>query len=173
MSEAVCAITQAYRDYIEFTEEQLCGKCLPCMTAAPLIIDVLVRLQRGEATADDVDQLEKICAEVFVTALCKNGQKAVAALAQSLQEHRESFRLHAEAKRCSERFCQGMLRYQTNPDRCTQCDRCREVCSEGAIVGDPFVPYRTDNRPYEIIQEKCTRCGACLDVCADKAVELL
>jgi len=173
MNEAVCAVTKAYEDYVAFTEEQLCGKCIPCMNAAPLILDVLARLRRGEATADDVDQLKKICAEVFVTALCKNGQKAVAALTRLLQEHQESFRLHAEAKRCPERSCGGMLRYHINPDRCTQCDRCREVCPEGAIVGDPYLPYRTDNRPYEIILEKCTRCGACLDVCADKAIELL
>lgn len=173
MSEAVCAVTKAYHDYMAFTEEQLCGKCIPCMTAAPMIIDVLERLRRGEATPEDVNQLKNICAEVFVTALCKYGQKAVANLTQLLQEHRESFRLHIEAKRCPEQSCQEMLRYRVDPDRCTQCDKCREVCPEGAIVGDPYVPYRADNRPYQIISEKCTRCGACFGVCADKAIELV
>ncbi|MEW6446647.1 MAG: NADH-ubiquinone oxidoreductase-F iron-sulfur binding region domain-containing protein [Bacillota bacterium] len=173
MSGAVCAVTKAYQDYMTFTEEQLCGKCIPCMTAAPMIIDALERLRRGEATIEDVNQLKKICAEVFVTALCKYGQKAVGSLAQVLEEHQESFRVHIEANRCPERSCREMLRYRVNPDRCTQCDKCREVCPAEAVVGNPYIPYRADNQPYEIIQEKCTRCGACIDVCADQAIEVV
>ncbi|MDI6631556.1 MAG: NADH-ubiquinone oxidoreductase-F iron-sulfur binding region domain-containing protein [Thermoanaerobacteraceae bacterium] len=173
MSEALCAVTRAYQEYMEFTEEQLCGRCIPCMAAAPMIIDVLERLRRGDATAADVDQLERICAEVYVTALCKHGQKAVANLSQAVKDYREAFSLHAEAKRCPERSCTEILRYQINPERCTQCDRCREVCPAGAVVGEPYVPYRADNYPYVIIQEKCTRCSACLEVCADKAIEVV
>lgn len=173
MSKAVCAVTKAYEDYQKFTEEQLCGRCIPCMAAAPLIIETLERLRRGEAAEADVDQLEKICTEVFITALCKHGQKAVANLSQAVKDYREVFRLHAEARCCPEQSCKGILRYQVDPERCTQCDKCREICPAGAVVGEPCIPYRTDNYPYVIIQEKCTRCGACLEVCADKAIEVV
>ena len=121
----------------------------------------------------DIDQLEKICAEVFVTALCKHGQRAVANLSQAVRDYREVFRLHAEAGRCPERSCKGILRYQVDPERCTQCGKCQEVCPAGAVIGEPYIAYRTDNHPYTILQEKCTRCGVCLEVCPEKAIEVV
>lgn len=173
MSEAVCEVTKALEEYREFTEDKLCGRCLPCSTAAPLILDTLERLRRGEATAADVNQLESICNQVVVVALCKHGQKAAASISQAVKDHREVFRRHAEEHRCPERSCKEILQYRVNPDRCTQCDKCREVCPAAAVVGDPYIPYRTDNRPYVIIKEKCTRCGECLAVCEDEAIEVV
>ncbi|MEW6171640.1 MAG: NADH-ubiquinone oxidoreductase-F iron-sulfur binding region domain-containing protein [Bacillota bacterium] len=173
MSEAVCEVTRAFEEYMEFTEEKLCGRCIPCMTAAPMIIDTLERLRRGEATMVDVSQLESICTQVMTVALCKHGQKAAAALSQAVRDHREVFQSHAEEHRCPERSCEGLLNYTVNPERCTQCDKCREVCPAGAIFGEPYIAYRTDNQPYIIVGEKCTRCGECLKVCADNAIEVV
>mgnify|MGYP000704712750 CR=1 FL=1 len=173
MSEAVCAVTTAYEQYMEFTAEKLCGRCIPCPAAAPLIIDTLQRLRQGGATVADISELENMCQKVFVTALCKNGQKAVANLLEAVKKHRENFDTHAVEKRCPERSCRELLRYRVNPDRCTLCGKCKEVCPVGAIVGEPYVAYRTDNQPYEIIEGKCTRCGLCLEVCTDEAIEVV
>ncbi|MEW6181777.1 MAG: NADH-ubiquinone oxidoreductase-F iron-sulfur binding region domain-containing protein [Bacillota bacterium] len=173
MSDAVCEVTRAFEEYTEFTEEKLCGRCIPCMTAAPMIIDTLERLRRGEATTDDISQLESICSQVMIVALCKHGQKAVANLSQSVKNHREVFQSHAEKHHCPEGSCEGLLIYQVNPERCTQCDKCREVCPEGAIFGEPYIAYRTDNLPYIIVGEKCSHCGECAKVCADGAIEVV
>jgi NADP-reducing hydrogenase subunit HndC len=143
------------------------------MTAAPIIIDTLERLRRGDATMAEIDQLESICTQVMIVALCKHGQKAATNLSRAVKDHREAFRRHAEDKLCPEGSCQGVLRYRVNPERCTQCDKCRAVCAAGAILGDPYIPYRTDIEPYLIIMEKCTRCGECLAVCSDEAIEVV
>jgi len=173
MSETLCEVTKAFEAYREFTEEKLCGRCIPCMTAAPIIMDTLERLRRGGATMAEIDQLATICTQVMIVALCKHGQKAVTNLSRAVRDHREVFRYHAEEIRCPERSCQGVLQYRVDPERCTQCDKCREVCAAGAILGDPYIPYRTDNEPYLIIKEKCTRCGECLAVCTDEAIEVV
>lgn len=173
MSEPVCPVTQTYEEYLVFTEERLCGRCLPCLTAAPLILDIFRRLREGTAVVADIEQLEKICAEVFVTALCKYGQKAVAKVSQAVRENRVAFETHVREKCCPERSCEKLLRYTINPTRCTGCGKCKDVCPEGAIFGETAVPFRADNRPYVIIGAKCTRCGACVAVCEEKAIEVV
>lgn len=172
MTSATCAVTQAYEEYLSFTEERLCGRCLPCLTAAPLIIDIFRRLRQGGATPADVDQLEKICTEVFITALCKHGQKAVEKISRAIGDYRAVFETHARDKRCPEHSCEKLLQYTVNPGRCTGCGKCRDICPAGAIIGQTFIPFRTDNHPYVIIGSRCTRCGLCLTVCEEKAIEV-
>ncbi|MDE6010010.1 MAG: 4Fe-4S dicluster domain-containing protein [Muribaculaceae bacterium] len=51
---------------------------------------------------------------------------------------------------------------EIDPDRCTNCMRCEDVCkTEGIRVVDRYV----DN-------ERCVRCFDCLKVCADDAINL-
>ncbi len=48
-----------------------------------------------------------------------------------------------------------------NPDLCTDCDKCREVCKQDAITED-----------HELILESCIGCGACMGECESGALKL-
>jgi heterodisulfide reductase subunit A len=69
-----------------------------------------------------------------------------------------------------------------DPDRCTMCDRCTEVCPVevdrefGAGLEQRkaiYLPFpQAIPRSYVIDEATCTRCGACAEVCPADAVDL-
>lgn len=52
-----------------------------------------------------------------------------------------------------------------NPDKCTQCGRCLEVCRFDAVRFD------ADTNTYEVDPIECEGCGVCFDLCPDQAID--
>jgi NADH-quinone oxidoreductase subunit F len=155
----------------KFAREEMCGRCLPCPAGVLTAISLLERLSQGEGTERDLERLFAIGEYLPQLARCPRGQRAGEQLAQSLKEE-EAFRAHL-ARRCPAGDCQGLVKYRVIPERCTMCGRCREVCPQDAILGEPYVAYRGDNRPYEIVPKLCDGCGLCQEACPEEAIERL
>ncbi|MGO0123158.1 4Fe-4S binding protein [Desulfothermobacter acidiphilus] len=166
-----CAVKQAYAEYEEFAQSKLCGRCLPCLLAAPLVFAALEHLQHGRGGAAKLEELRFLARGVQLTGRCKFGHEALEKLEKKLAEAADDFTAHAEGS-CPQRVCPELNRYRVDPERCTQCDICRTLCPTGAIIGDPYVPYRTDNRPYVILSSRCNGCGMCVSACPENAIEL-
>ncbi len=59
---------------------------------------------------------------------------------------------------------------EINPDRCTGCGKCQEICRFHAIDRLPAADGK--NATFKIDPIGCEGCGICYHVCTDKAVEL-
>lgn len=170
MSKPSCAVTQAFEPFREFVETKLCGRCLPCVIAARQVMDTFEDLCQGRVKREDVAFLKMLADSASHAVQCKLGKKAMQTLAEDLgraldQEYRQ-------AKGDSGEAHAGPGGYRIDPAKCCMCDLCRQVCEAQAVVGEPYVPYLTDNRPYQILIGKCTGCGACVDVCEAGAIEV-
>ncbi|MCL4812286.1 MAG: SLBB domain-containing protein [Vicinamibacteraceae bacterium] len=64
------------RFFMEFSRDESCGKCAPCRVGTVHMHDLLRKIARGRATADDVALLEELCETVKETSLCGLGQSA-------------------------------------------------------------------------------------------------
>jgi len=62
--------------YMEFCQEESCGKCIPCRAGTVQMYDLLKKLLAEEATAADLAQLQELCDMVKATSLCGLGQTA-------------------------------------------------------------------------------------------------
>ena len=51
-----------------------------------------------------------------------------------------------------------------DPEVCTSCGHCQEVCPEDAIEAIPGWKY--------VINDRCTACGKCVEACPVSAIEL-
>jgi len=60
--------------YMEFCQEESCGKCIPCRAGTVQMYDLLKKLLAEEATAADLAQLQELCDMVKATSLCGLGQ---------------------------------------------------------------------------------------------------
>ncbi len=158
-------------EFFSDVQDKTCGRCLPCMVGPAQIIEMLQKLTRGEGEESDIHLLRLLSSGMGGTARCKGGQDAAEVLANSLLtgEYEE----HIEKKRCPKKACPGLTTYRIIAEKCTMCGLCKEVCPEGAIFGEEYIPYLADNEPYTIRAEKCTKCGLCLPVCAEAAIELV
>ncbi|MGY4706217.1 4Fe-4S binding protein [Candidatus Bipolaricaulota sp. J31] len=171
MVATTCPVIATKERLEEFAQGDMCGRCVPCPTAVLTAISILGRFSRGEGTGTDLARLVSIGELLPKVARCPRGQEAGRWVTELVAEEAEELRAHL-AHRCPAGECAALRKYRVIAERCTGCDRCREVCPRDAILGEPYVPWRGDNRPYEIVSELCDGCGRCAEACPEEAIEL-
>ena len=162
LDENTCMVDVA-RYFLEFTQNESCGKCTFCRIGTKRMLEILERICEGEGTDSDIDKLEDLAHRVRNTSLCGLGQTAPNPVLSTLRYFREEYEAHLEGA-CPAKKCQKLVHYRIN-DRCIGCTICAQHCPADAI---PAVPYEM----HEIDDEKCTRCGMCRTVCPHDAVDV-
>ncbi|MDQ7792120.1 MAG: 4Fe-4S dicluster domain-containing protein [Desulforudis sp.] len=161
----------------KLADERTCGQgrqvklfCLPCTLALEPAADVVERIVKGCATEADQDFLRQCYSQVPMIARCRFGRNVWDGVANMLEEAWDAISEYVERKHCPPGLCRTPSLFRIDPERCVMCDLCADVCPEDAIVGRPFVAYRTDNSPYKILTHRCTGCGLCVPVCPEDAI---
>jgi NADH:ubiquinone oxidoreductase subunit F (NADH-binding)/NADH:ubiquinone oxidoreductase subunit E len=162
LDETDCMVDIA-RYFLEFTQNQSCGKCTFCRIGTRRMLDILERLCRGEGKKTDIEELESLAQQVQKSSLCGLGKTAPNPVLSTIKYFRDEYEAHIE-KRCPVGKCAALIAYSVTDD-CIGCTLCAQHCPVDAI----------DMRPYEkheIDSEKCIRCGTCKDVCPVEAVKV-
>ena len=162
MNEDTCMVEIA-RFFMNFTQNESCGKCVPCREGTKRMLEILEKIVTGKGTLEDLDILEEIADTVTSTALCGLGKSAAGPVVSTLQYFRDEYIAHVVDKKCPSHVCQALKTYTIDPAKCRGCSKCARLCPAGAISGVIKSPYRID-------ENKCIKCGACVDSCAFAAI---
>jgi NADH:ubiquinone oxidoreductase subunit F (NADH-binding)/(2Fe-2S) ferredoxin/Pyruvate/2-oxoacid:ferredoxin oxidoreductase delta subunit len=162
MDEDTCMVDVA-KYFMEFLEEESCGKCFPCREGTQRLREILVRISQGKGEESDLELLEDAGWMIKETSLCGLGQTAPNPVLSTLRYFRDEYLAHIREKRCPAKVCRELIVYQVDPAICDGCHACVRVCASEAILGEK-------DKPHEIESAKCIKCGACLEVCQPKAV---
>jgi NADH:ubiquinone oxidoreductase subunit F (NADH-binding)/Pyruvate/2-oxoacid:ferredoxin oxidoreductase delta subunit/(2Fe-2S) ferredoxin len=165
MSEDTCMVDIA-RFFMEFTQDESCGKCVPCRVGTRRILEILTRICEGKGVPSDLDTLEMLCAEIKSTSLCGLGQGAPNPVETSLKYFREEYEAHIYEHRCPAKVCRELISYVVLQDACTGCTVCARNCPVNAISGERRSPHVIDT-------EVCIRCGICMQVCNFNAITVM
>ncbi len=150
--------------FLEFTQAESCGKCVPCRIGTKRLLEILTRITKGEGREGDIDLLEKLSADVKVTSLCGLGQTAPNPILSTIKYFRDEYEAHIIDKKCPAKVCRDLLTYSIIAEKCKGCAACLRVCPAGAITGEK-------KKPHVIDQDICIKCGACFDTCKFKSIE--
>jgi NADH-quinone oxidoreductase subunit F len=156
-------IVEIARYFLEFTQDQSCGRCTFCRIGTRRMLDILERICRGEGKPSDLAQLEALARQVQQGSLCGLGKTAPNPVLTTLKYFRPEYEAHI-AGRCPAGKCKAMIHYVIT-DKCIGCTVCAQHCPADAI---PMRPYER----HEIDQNKCIRCNTCKSVCPQEAVKL-
>ena len=151
------------RYFLQFTQDQSCGKCTFCRVGTKRMLDVLERLCAGKAQRQHLEELELLAVQVSQGSLCGLGKTAPNPVLSTLRYFREEYEAHLHG-RCPAGKCHALIRYRVT-EECTGCTLCAQHCPVDAI---PMRPYAR----HEINQERCTKCDSCRQVCPAHAIEL-
>jgi len=162
MNEDTCMVEIA-RFFMNFTQNESCGKCVPCREGTKRMLEILEKIVSGKGTLEDLDLLEEIADTVTSTALCGLGKSAAGPVVSTLKYFRDEYIAHVVDKKCSCHVCQALKTYKIEPDTCKGCSKCARICPVGAISGKVKSPYSID-------VNKCIKCGACVESCAFRAI---
>ncbi|NQT16422.1 MAG: 4Fe-4S binding protein, partial [Planctomycetes bacterium] len=167
MDVDTCMVDVA-RFFLDFTQKESCGKCVPCRLGTKQMLDILEQIAGGEGKPEDVDLLEEIGEAVKAGSLCGLGQTAPGPVLTTLRYFRDEYEAHIREKSCPAKVCRELVTYRILPEKCKGCRLCAKVCPAEAIEGEK-------KEPHVIDQRKCIKCGMCFDKCPPKfaAVECM
>ena len=160
MDETTCMVDIA-RYFLNFTQEESCGKCAPCRIGTRQMVEILTRITQGKGEAGDINKLEELAQTVKSGSLCGLGQTAPNPVLTTLRVFREEYEAHIRDKACPALACKDLIVYYIDPKKCVGCMLCLKTCPVDAISG-------SRKEVHVIDQNLCIKCGACHDVCPAK-----
>ncbi len=156
-------IVDTAKYFLDFTQKESCGKCVPCRVGTRHLVKILERICDGRGELADLDKLEKLGRTIKSGSLCGLGSTAPNPALTSLKYFRPEFIAHVRDKRCSAVVCKSLVNYRILPGKCTGCQLCVKVCPTGAITGPRSEPHNLD-------PSKCTKCRSCYEICRFDAI---
>jgi NADH-quinone oxidoreductase subunit F len=97
--ETTCVVRAVLR-WTEFYKHESCGKCTPCREGTWWLVQVLARLEKGQGTAEDLDQLLDQCDNILGRSFCALGDGATSPITSSIQYFRDEYLAHLEQGGC-------------------------------------------------------------------------
>nr|WP_302600003.1 NADH-quinone oxidoreductase subunit NuoF [uncultured Cellulosilyticum sp.] len=163
MDENTCMVEVA-RFFMNFTQNESCGKCIPCREGTKRMLEILERIVAGSGKENDIDTLLELADTISATALCGLGKTAASPVISTIKNFREEYEAHINEKRCPSRTCEKLRHIYIDESICKGCSKCARTCPVGAISGKIKETFHID-------KEKCIKCGACMAACPFKAVK--
>lgn len=164
MAEDTC-IVEVARFFMNFTQHESCGKCVPCREGTKNMLKILEKIVAGKGEMKDLELLEELALSVKEGSLCGLGKTAPNPVLSTLKYFRDEYIAHIKDKKCPAGVCTAMKKIVIQPELCKGCTKCARTCPVGAIEG-------TVKQPHHINQEKCIKCEACLTNCPFRAIVL-
>ena len=162
MDEHTCMVEVA-RFFMNFTQNESCGKCVPCREGTKRMLQILERIVAGQGEEEDLDMLIELADTISSTALCGLGKTAPLPVISTIKYFRDEYEAHVREKRCPAKSCQKLKKIVIDPALCRGCSKCARGCPVEAITGKI-------KEPFVIDQAKCIKCGACIETCPFKAI---
>ncbi|RME71347.1 MAG: NADH-quinone oxidoreductase subunit NuoF [Chloroflexi bacterium] len=77
--------------FLSFTQDESCGKCVPCRVGTRKMLNILARILHGQGVMEDIDRLERLCHTVGKGSLCGLGQTAPNPVLTTLRYFRHEY----------------------------------------------------------------------------------
>lgn len=150
------------RFFMDFTQDESCGKCVPCRIGTRRILETLTRICNGDGEEGDIERLEEMSRFIVAGSLCGLGQGAPNPVLTTIKFFRDEYEAHIKDKKCPAKVCKALITYRIL-DNCTGCMVCLRNCPSNAISGEK-------QKVHWIDPAKCESCGICMSVCKFDAI---
>lgn len=122
MDEDTCMVDMA-RFFMEFIQDESCGKCVPCRLGTKRMLEILERITQGQGQEGDIETLEELGNMIKEAAVCGLGQTAPNPVLSMIKNFREEYEEHIKYKHCRAGVCADLF-----------ISPCQNACPAGVNV---------------------------------------
>ncbi|NWF93613.1 MAG: NADH-quinone oxidoreductase subunit NuoF [Syntrophaceae bacterium] len=108
MDEKTCMVDIA-RFFLSFTQEESCGKCVPCRIGTKRMLEILTRITKGEGREEDIDLLLEMGRIIKDSALCGLGQTCPNPVLSTINYFRNEYEAHIRDRYCPAGACEALV----------------------------------------------------------------
>ncbi|WP_020611344.1 NADH-quinone oxidoreductase subunit NuoF [Sediminispirochaeta bajacaliforniensis] len=155
MDDDTCMVDVA-RYFLEFVQEESCGKCTPCRVGTKRMLEILERICNGKGEMEDIDRLIELGTKIKETALCGLGQTAPNPVLSTIRHFRHEYEEHIRDHHCTAGVCPALVRAP-----------CQSACPAGVDIPG-FISLVKERRYAEALRlhrERNPFAAVCARVC--------
>jgi NADH-quinone oxidoreductase subunit F len=93
-------VVRATKKWSEFYKHESCGKCTPCREGTYWYVGIYDRLERGNATQQDLDTLLDLSDNILGRSFCALGDGATSPVSSSIKYFRDEYLAHVDGRGC-------------------------------------------------------------------------
>ncbi len=155
MDEDTCMVDMS-RFFLEFVQEESCGKCTPCRVGTKRMLEILDRICEGRGQEGDIERLVDLGNTIKDTALCGLGQTAPNPVLSAIRHFREEFVEHIRDHKCRAGVCPELVRAP-----------CQNACPAGVDVPGfvSLIGERRFDEALKVHRERNPLAAICSRVC--------
>jgi NADH-quinone oxidoreductase subunit F len=120
--EDTCMVDMA-RFFMDFVQEESCGKCTPCRLGTKRMLEILERITHGQGREGDVETLVELGTSIKESAICGLGQTAPNPVLSTIKYFRHEYDEHIRNKYCRAGVCSDLF-----------ISPCQNACPAGVNV---------------------------------------
>ncbi len=162
MDDDSCMVDVA-RFFLEFVQEESCGKCVPCRVGTKRMLEILERICSGAGVDGDIEKLVALGEQIQKTSLCGLGQSAPNPVLSTIRYFRHEYESHIHLKHCEAGVCAGLVRAPCQ----SACPANVDVPGFVSLIGekryDDALRLHRERNPFAAV---CAR--VCFHSCEDK-----
>ncbi len=162
MNKGTCMVGVA-KFFMQFTQNESCGKCVPCREGTKQMLALLNDIISGEGSEQTIAMLENLAGVIQKSSLCGLGKTAPNPVKSTLNKFRAEYEAHIFHKYCPTKKCKNLLKPYIDASKCKGCTICAKKCPVGAISGSV-------KKAHVINDSICIKCGACAAACKFGAI---
>jgi NADH-quinone oxidoreductase subunit F len=95
-----CCMVQLGLRVAQFYMHESCGKCTPCREGTRWMVQILRKIEAGEASQGELDLLLDVCDRILGKCLCPLGDAAAMPVASYVDRFRAEFQAHIDHGGC-------------------------------------------------------------------------
>lgn len=163
LNKSVCIIDEAEKR-LALSRSSSCGKCTFCREGLLQIHFMIKEITKGKGKSEFLPLIEEIGDAMSFSTLCSIGGTGADFALSSISRYYEEYEEHLKKKKCRSGACASFVPIYIDPELCTGCEECLEVCPENCIEGKSGYIHRIE-------ELDCTKCGKCIEVCESEAIK--
>lgn len=155
LDDGNCMVDVA-RFFLEFSQDESCGKCTPCRVGTQRMLDILNRIAGGNGKEGDIDTLVELGGMICDASLCGLGQGAPNPALSAIKYFREEYEEHIRDKHCRAAVCEALVK-----------SPCQNSCPAGINVPEyvALIGLKEYGRATDIIRKRNPFPSVCGYVC--------